>query len=333
MTDPSSTLSAILAADRLQLSETVEGKDLLHRRLTVFYGYFALLGVLTSAATRLGRMPTSFDPTTLGFVLNVQSAHALVLCLVFLALKFRVQRGPLVRVLDLLATLATAITAAVALSGIPFVVSVDTAALGFFVLFFMVRAALIPGKPWVATLTAALCAVPFALGFGILYRTAGPGLVPDATGATIAVIRTMLAGIAAVYLVSRTIYGLRSAVEKAVQLGQYVIIDKIGEGGMGSVFRASHALLKRPTAIKVISPERAGETATARFEREVMSTSRLTHPNNVAIYDFGRTRGGVFYYAMELLDGEDLGKLVEREGPQPIARARHVLRQIGRSNP
>jgi serine/threonine-protein kinase len=97
---------------------------------------------------------------------------------------------------------------------------------------------------------------------------------------------------------------------------------------MGSVYRASHAMLKRPTAIKVISPDRAGETATARFEREVMVTSRLTHPNNVAIYDYGRTRGGVFYYAMELLDGEDLERLVEREGAQPVERARHILRQV-----
>jgi serine/threonine-protein kinase len=75
-------------------------------------------------------------------------------------------------------------------------------------------------------------------------------------------------------------------------------------------------------------PDRAGETAIARFEREVLATSRLTHPNNVAIYDFGRTRGGVFYYAMELLDGEDLGRLVEREGPQSIQRTRQILRQI-----
>jgi serine/threonine-protein kinase len=138
----------------------------------------------------------------------------------------------------------------------------------------------------------------------------------------------MLAGVVGVYVVSKTIYGLRSAVEKAVQLGQYVLHEKIGEGGMGAVYRASHAMLKRPTAIKVIPPDRAGETATARFEREVMATSRLTHPNNVAIYDFGRTRGGVFYYAMELLDGQDLARLVEHGGPQSVERTRHILRQV-----
>jgi serine/threonine protein kinase len=87
---------------------------------------------------------------------------------------------------------------------------------------------------------------------------------------------------------------------------------------MGTVYRASHALLKRPTAIKLIAPDRASETATARFEREVLAASRLSHPNTVAIYDFGRTRGSVFYYAMELLDGQDLSRLVEHEGPQSV---------------
>lgn len=138
----------------------------------------------------------------------------------------------------------------------------------------------------------------------------------------------MVAGVAGVYVVSKTIYGLRSAVEKAVQLEQYVVHEKIGEAGMGAVYRASHAMLKRPTAITLIPPDRAGETATARFEREVMATSRLTHPNNVALYDFGRTRGGVFYYAMELLDGEDLPRLLERVGPQSVERTRHILRQV-----
>jgi serine/threonine-protein kinase len=268
------------------------------------------------------------DPQALKVILNVQSAHALVLCLVFLALRFRVREGPALRALDVIATLATACTAAVALSVTPFVPTVDVSVVGFFVLFFVVRAALVPTTPWVATSVAAVSGVPFVLGLAVMYRRAGVELVPDPDAATFAALRTMGMGVAAVYLVSRTIYGLRRAVEKAVRLGQYVVEEKIGEGGMGSVYRASHAMLKRPTAIKVISPARAGETAVARFEREALATSRLTHPNNVAIYDFGRTRGGVFYYAMELLDGEDLGRLVERDGPQSVVRTRHILRQV-----
>jgi eukaryotic-like serine/threonine-protein kinase len=195
----------------------------------------------------------------------------------------------------------------------------------FFILFFVLRAALVPGKPWLVTLTAALAANPFTLGLWGLYRHAN---VPDPAEAAFAALRTMLSGVAAAYVVSRTMYGLRRVARQAVQLGQYVIHDKIGEGGMGAVYRASHAMLKRPTAIKLVAAQRSGAAASARFEREVLAASRLSHPNNVAIYDFGRTRGGVFYYAMELLDGVDLARLVEREGPQPVARALHILVQL-----
>ncbi|MBX3228628.1 MAG: serine/threonine protein kinase [Labilithrix sp.] len=323
MTVLDGTLRAIVAADRLPLSETVDGKALLHRRLTVFYGYFALLATLAALAGRVRHVLADLDPELLRFVMNVQAGHAVVLGLVFAALRLRVHDELLLRALDVVATVATAGTAAVALSVVPYVVTVDVSAVAFFVLFFVVRAALVPSKPWLATAFAALGAVPFLFGLAAMYRRAG---LSDA--ATFAAARSMAAGVVGVYVVSRTIYGLRSAVEKAVKLGQYVVHEKIGEGGMGSVYRASHAMLKRPTAIKVIAPERAGETATARFEREVLATSRLTHPNNVAIYDYGRTRGGVFYYAMELLEGEDLARLVEREGPQPVARTRHILRQV-----
>jgi serine/threonine-protein kinase len=322
------SLHALVAADRLGLSETVEGKDLLHRRLTAFYGYFALLGALGSVATRMRPLPVELEPQAIRFVLNVQSAHAVLLALVFLALRLGVREGRALRALDVLATVATAATAAVALGAVRHFVSADVSAVGFFVLFFVVRAALVPSRPWVATLVAGASALPFTFGLVLMYRNAGPLLVPDPEAAAFASLRTMLTGVAAVYLVSRTIYGLRSAVERAVQLGQYVIHEKIGEGGMGAVYRASHALLKRPTAVKVIPPDRAGETAAARFEREVMATSRLTHPNNIAIYDYGRTRGGTFYYAMELLNGENLARVVDREGPQSVARTRHILRQV-----
>lgn len=112
------------------------------------------------------------------------------------------------------------------------------------------------------------------------------------------------------------------------RLGQYQLHEKIGEGAMGTVWRAQHAMLRRPTAIKLIRGQEADEEDLTRFEREVRLTSRLTHPNTVAIFDFGRTPGGVFYYAMEYLPGITLQELVEREGPQPEGRVIHILRQV-----
>lgn len=113
------------------------------------------------------------------------------------------------------------------------------------------------------------------------------------------------------------------------QFGQYTLEEKLGEGATGVVYRARHALLRRPTAIKVLHAERQSDTrAMRRFEREVQLTSRLMHHNTVAVYDYGRTADGVFYYAMELIDGVTLATLVDRVGPLPAARAMYILAQV-----
>lgn len=120
----------------------------------------------------------------------------------------------------------------------------------------------------------------------------------------------------------------RQAALEAKRLGQYTLDQKLGEGGMGVVYRAHHAMLHRPTAVKFLGVDKTNEQTIARFEREVQLTSQLCHPNTVAIFDFGRTPEGIFYYAMEYLDGINLEDLLQKFGPQPAGRVISILRQV-----
>ena len=123
-------------------------------------------------------------------------------------------------------------------------------------------------------------------------------------------------------------------VQRARELGSYRLVQLIGTGGMGEVWRATHRMLARPAAIKLIKPEilgSSGQRETAgvveRFRREAEAASSLESPHTIRLYDFGETGAGTFYFVMELLDGLDLETLVRRHGPLPPERVVHVLRQ------
>jgi serine/threonine protein kinase len=139
---------------------------------------------------------------------------------------------------------------------------------------------------------------------------------------------TLLLGATSVF-VTRTLYGLRKTAFRAQRLGNYVLHKEIGEGGMGKVFVAEHALMCRPSAVKVLkSSSGADRTALARFEREVRLSASLSHPNTITIFDFGRAGEDTFYYAMEYLEGMDLERFVERFGPIPASRVLFLLLQV-----
>jgi hypothetical protein len=142
------------------------------------------------------------------------------------------------------------------------------------------------------------------------------------------IIGLLVVGAGIMLLYSFLIARMSNRVEEARQLGRYRIGRKLGSGGMGSVYLASHALLRRPTAIKILKAESAGREGLARFEREVQVSSSLSHPNTIEIYDFGYTPDGTFYYAMEYVNGITLGSCGEQDGPQPEARVLHIMKQI-----
>jgi serine/threonine-protein kinase len=111
---------------------------------------------------------------------------------------------------------------------------------------------------------------------------------------------------------------------------RYLVKDRLGEGGMGSVWRAEQVRVGRPAALKIIRPEVSDDPQlVARFRREAVAACRINHPNVVATYDFGETSDGMFYIAMELVEGVSLGSLIAKHGPLPPERAGHIARQIG----
>ncbi len=204
----------------------------------------------------------------------------------------------------------------------------------------LVYAVYVPSTARHTLLVAALMTFPLLGSIFIAFRAWDPALY-DPPAATwpkmqvgeMAIPATLMSsvwwGIAVAMAASfsQTVYGLRKAVKDSQKLGQYTLEKKLGEGGMGVVYRASHAMLRRPTAVKLLLPDRAGKEALIRFEREVRRTAMLTHPNTVTVFDYGRTTEGVFYYAMELLEGANLDEIVEVDGPQPEERVIYLLEQ------
>ena len=200
---------------------------------------------------------------------------------------------------------------------------------GFWLVLIYTYALFIPNTPRRAAVVISLMAAAPLAHFLIMFWT-----IPQVA----AVIETdHLTGIPLMFVLAAigSIYGagaigfLRREVYEARQLGQYQLKRRIGAGGMGEVYFAEHQLLKRPCVIKLIRPEQAGdERVLARFQREVRATAKLSHWNNIDVFDYGRAHCGTFYYVMEYLPGMSLAELVDRYGPMPPERVIFLLRQV-----
>jgi hypothetical protein len=292
------------------------------RLMLIFFGTLTVLaGTITLLAARDRFLAMHLHPAKLASYLMM-----VLWAIIWLGLRGRDRPVWLIHLADLGTVLPTSMAIGLAMVRIPPQIDVQLVGVLVGLLVLVLRAAMVPSRPGWSAAVGALCAPPVLIAGHLRARFVAGPLPPVMLEAA----HTLwwVGVTVATTFISRTIYGLVSEVNRARRLGQYTLHEKIGAGGMGEVFRAQHALLRRPTAIKLLLPHRAGPETLRRFEREVQLTSRLSHPNTIAIYDYGRTPDGIFYYAMEYLDGLTLDVLVARDGAQPPGRVVHLLCQV-----
>ncbi len=329
MRDPFATFSPSVFGFGSVPGTPEEARAHLQKRLRVFLGLIGLLWLLLLIGQVVVAMSTGYGVDRF---LNATALWTWVGAVVFLVGLWALLRSPRsLRVLDVVEVTcikAQAVILALLLYLGDAQLRPELAVMLGSTYILSLRAALVPSTPLrTALLGVVLCWLQPIAAHLLHMREHVEGLPSAISIAAFLVLWIFLAVISSTFI-SRVIYGLERRVREASSLGQYTLEAPIGEGGMGSVFLARHSLLRRPTAVKLLPPERAGQDAIKRFEREVQLTSQLTHPNVVAIYDYGRTPDGVFYYAMEYLEGVDLQELVDASGPLPAARVKHILRQI-----
>ncbi len=196
-------------------------------------------------------------------------------------------------------------------------------------LFFTV---LVPAKPRHALIALTLSASAVPITIGLLARFGNAPVLPPMDFAFVFVL-PYVPIIVLSYIAARIIYGLGTDIRRAREMGSYHLLELIGRGGMGEVWRGQHYMLARPAALKLIRSDALGpdagamERALARFEREAQVTASLQSPHTVELYDYGIAEDGTLYYVMELLHGIDLESLVRRFGPLAAERVVHILRQ------
>jgi serine/threonine-protein kinase len=309
-----------------------ESRGFLQERLAQFFRFVCLVAGAFFIATWI--VGLAWDPASLDHGLPIQPwaffhlGGVAVLFTMWMVMRGAPLPAAVLRALEVVGVCAVSLAMLGRSASLPVSLRPELMASLALFAFLMYRSAIVPSEPQRTARLGAIVAAPLPVMTYLMYSRAARTDIPSPIAYTAF---ALMFGVLAVILstsVSRVIYGLRQTVKEARRLGPYTLVTKIGEGGMGAVYRAQHALLKRPTAVKILPPERAGEMDLARFEREVQMTSLLTSPHTVSIYDYGRTPDGLFYYAMEYLDGIDLNELVRREGPMHPGRVIRILRQV-----
>ncbi len=210
--------------------------------------------------------------------------------------------------------------------------TIDLIGLSSVAVWIMFFAVVFPSRPRHALIALILSGSAVPVTIALLTRYGDVPAMPTGQFVGLFVVPYVIVVVTA-YIAARVIYGLGRDILQAEELGSYHLEELLGRGGMGEVWRASHNMLSRPAAIKLIRSDVLGrepgglEVAIGRFEREAQATASLQSPHTVEVYDYGVSEDGSFYYVMELLEGFDLESLVERFGPLPAERAVHILLQ------
>lgn len=299
-------------------------RDFLAERIALF-GRVACLASSGFLLMRLGINAAAKRPVLEAFPAAHLAATTALLVIWILAGRGLSSRG-LLR-LDAVGTIAASLAYEAMVLTMPLAWRPDQLVLLILNAILLGRAAFVPSEPrrtaWISAISVAAMPV---VTFFLLRKHASRELPLFAVLTSTILWATFTAFMAT--LISSVTFHLRRSIARARRLGQYMLLEKIGEGGMGVVYRAEHEMLRRPTAIKVLPPASAGEQSLKRFEREAQLTARLTSPHTVSVYDYGRTLEGAFYYVMEYLDGLDLERLVREAGPLPPGRVVYILRQV-----
>jgi hypothetical protein len=230
---------------------------------------------------------------------------------------------------------AFGIVAAESLDGSRYLMDPPWAGLSWVAVWVLGFAVIVPTPPMRALVAAITSAGMVPLVVGLVMATGRTEMRMDAVSFFFGMVLPYIVVVMIAYWSSRAIYHLGTQVTTARNMGSYRLTTRLGQGGMGEVWRAEHQLLARPAAVKLMRhdglemlEESRHAELHARFEREAQATALLRSPHTVELFDFGTADDGTWYYVMELLDGFDCGSLVERFGPLPPERVVYLLLQM-----